>query len=282
MALVAAACGRLRFEARDDAGASGGAPDAPPVACTSFGPWGAPQRIVELATSVFDWGGQITGDGLTLYYNIDGSAYVARRPDRASPFGAALPLGLGTTAFDPSPSTDELELYFDDGQASPCIYVSTRPDTASAWGAGVVTALCPNMTGPFLTADGLTLYYNTVTANPEGVLSVTHRASRSDAFAPGPPIAELMTGIAYGFPALTGDGLQIFFESSNAQGDLYVATRADASSPFGAPTALATFNTASAEGDASVTADGLELFFESNRPGGAGNSDLYHATRTCQ
>jgi hypothetical protein len=45
------------------------------------------------------------------------------------------------------------------------------------------------------------------------------------------------------------------------------------------PQPLTTINTPSLETDPTITADGLVLVFSSNRPGGAGLTDLYQATR---
>jgi len=286
--LVAAAlgaCGRIDFDAASRATGDAATGDAAP-ACT-FGPWSTPQPISELETAMNDWGGQITGDGLTLYWSIERTLYVASRPDRQSPFGAAsLVAGITGDSGNPSPTGDELELFYDSDQMTATYDVvrTTRSDTASAWSNNTPLAALVvggvDVSGPYITPDdGLTLYYTR--GIPTGTLMVSTRASTSDPFTAGTPVAGI-TG-NHSNAALSADQLTIYFETGIQPARLlFTGSRPTIADPFGTATALTVNDTAADNSDVSITADGLELFFSSNRAGGAGNADLYVATRACQ
>ena len=270
--VVVVGCGRIDFDPHvDNAG------------CT-LGPWGTPTRIAELATANDDWGGQITPDGLALYFNTERTIYVARRPDRASMFGTptTLPELGGGDQGNPSTTGDELELYFDSNRAGDySVWTAQRSSPACAFGPPTQLAVLDvgaSATAPFVSPDGLRLYY--MLGLPEGTLMWTSRASRTDAFVAGTPITGIV-GTMHGTPALSADQLSIYYDSGvNPTRDLSTASRATIADPFAAATQLSV-DTADDEADASITADGLELHFASNRPGGPGGSDLYVAKRAC-
>lgn len=279
-AVALVGCGRIGF----DAPPSEASIDA--SACT-FGPWSAPIPIGELNTPDTEYGGQISPDGLTLYFDsnrfLDEDLFVAARPDRSSPFDVANELITITTNdddADPTISHDGLEIIFFRSTGIGCLYDARRPSTTVPFDPATATTIC-NAGGAFLSRDGLTLYYNTRIDNQgEGVLYRTTRASTSDVFEPGAPIPELTGGATKGYPALTSDELAIVFESSGGGPDLdlWIATRTTTADPFGTPDRIPELETTSNDGDASFTDDGTEIFFESDQPG---SPDLYHATRAC-
>jgi len=293
MFVLLTGCGRIGFEPLGIAGGDdGGVADGidAPTSCTAFGPWGTPRRITELATTADEYGVQIMADGLTLYFDRHGTVadelFVARRPDRSSPFGVAqaLPeLGMGNSEGSATARGDELEIYFESSRSGTvCIYRATRSGDVSTWGTPVaVTTLCGSATeGPFLTHDGLTLYYSTASPPTDsGTIMVSQRASTAAGFPTGTPIVELMSGATKGYPVASSDGLTVYFESGSPT-DLFEATRPTLGSAFGAATQIQGINTASIEQDVSISADGLELFFGSDRLV-SGDLDLYVATRTC-
>ncbi|HUJ60246.1 MAG TPA: hypothetical protein VLX92_17185 [Kofleriaceae bacterium] len=284
-----AGCGRIDFAELHRA-------DAPPIdgSCT-FGPWGTPQLLAALSSPKTDYGGEITGDGLALYFDSSRTGtndlYVATRTSTDAAFGApvAEPV-LDADAFsgDQSPTGDQLELYFDsDRGTEPCIYVTTRTSAATAWTTPHELALCAEQeaVGPYVTPDGLALYYNIALDTPtEGVLYVASRASRDDEFPPGAPLG-ISTGANSGFPALSADQLTIYFESETGPGgtlELWQASRAGLADAFGAPSRIPDIaNPSGDNSDVSITADGLALYFASNRQTGLGGDDLYVATRSC-
>jgi hypothetical protein len=290
IAICSAGCGRVHFDPLGDGGPRSDGSTTDATVCTAFGPWGTPTRIAELSTAMAEYGGQILPDDLTLYFDRHGAGdeiFVARRPDRSSSFGIPQPLAeLGTNAGEGSATLipGELEIFFESGRSGTvCLYRATRASTAALWGTPApVAALCGSPTeGAFVTRDGLTLYYNTATppTDYEGTLMTSVRAAAGAAFPAGSPIAELAGGATQGYPALSADGLTLYFESGSPT-DLYQATRPAIGMPFGAAAPVPGLNTSSIEQDVSISSDGLELFFASDRPP-ASNLDLYHTTRAC-
>jgi Tol biopolymer transport system component len=85
-------------------------------------------------------------------------------------------------------------------------------------------------------------------------------------------------------PALSKDGLQLYFVSDRPGGsgaaDLWVSLRASVKSPWSAPCNLGSvINSEFIDGPPHLSRDGHWLFFNSNRPGGAGDNDLWMAYR---
>ncbi len=288
--LTVAACGRVDFDPRP--GTSDAIADASPDAmtvCPTFSPWGTPQEIaVTTMVGMEEFGGQITPDGLTLYFDRHGTGYselfVTTRPDRASAFGTPQSLGLGTTTNDccVTPSHDGLEMYFERNTGTVCIYRSTRATTTAAWGApAMVAPLCSSANeGAYLTPDGASLYYSTDVGGTDlGTLMVTIRTTTTSSFnSAGSMVSGIAASPTKGYPALSGDLLTIYFETGSPQ-DLYEATRPTLTMPFGTPAPIPGINAASIEQDVSITGDGLELYFSSSRTGS--ERHLYVAKRTC-
>jgi hypothetical protein len=278
--VLVAGCGRIAFDPVNGDGASGdGSGPGDASVCTSFGPWSTPTLVTELQSTSVDWGGQITADGLAYYFQSSrisaNEFFVARRPDRTSPFVTANFDGFDSTLSDDQSVTgDELELYFDGDAAPPsCLFVSTRSDRAAPWGTPVqLTALCPtDVHCPYISSDGLTLLYDDSSL---GGVVMSMRATRQDAFARGTLIMSLPASAEC--PALSGNQLELYYEDGVPE-DLFVATRSSVSAMFGTPTALS-FSTPASEADVSISADGLELYFAFNP---TSSYDIYRATRTC-
>jgi hypothetical protein len=85
-------------------------------------------------------------------------------------------------------------------------------------------------------------------------------------------------------PALSADGLSLFFNSGRPGGfggnDIWVTHRTSLSTPWGVPANVGpTVNTAAAETVPALSADGHWMFFGSDRPGGFGGTDLYQSFR---
>jgi Tol biopolymer transport system component len=82
-------------------------------------------------------------------------------------------------------------------------------------------------------------------------------------------------------PSLTADQLEIYFtsERAGAPTDIWRAERSAVTQPFGKPELMAELNSSGAETSPIVAADGLQCWFASDRPGGAGDLDVWLATR---
>lgn len=122
------------------------------------------------------------------------------------------------------------------------------------------------------TADELTIVFSRrVDLFNESILMAT-RASRQEAFSTPTPIDGLTQGLsidAVGVPAITADGLMLFYAGENADdADIHVASRAVSSAPFAGPRRLTRVNSAQVEVYPAVMHDGAELWFSSERLGG--------------
>ena len=72
-----------------------------------------------------------------------------------------------------------------------------------------------------------------------------------------------------------------FFSARTGSELLYTATRPGVTAPFSNVSVLANVNSG-VEYNPAISADGLSLFFASYRTGGAGDNDIYQATRAAQ
>lgn len=287
--LIVSGCGRIAFDPlADDVTGDGGA-DAAAPACENFSAWSTPVLVPGLDTSGEEAGSQIGPDGLALYFSRGYYLHVARRADRTSPWISELitDLQVPDRQFDPTVTGDELEMFFtrEAPDASHCIYYTSRTTKTTPWSTPVIQSqLCTprDAGGAYVTADGLALYYTPIYPGSEGAIYVTTRAARTDSFAAGVAIDGLpgATIGSFGYGALSGDQLQLYFEMDNPL-EIYEATRTSVTAPFSAPTPVPNVNVATArDEDASITADGLELYFDSDRAGAQGQA-IHVATRTC-
>lgn len=275
--VFAAGCGRVGFAER--------APDAP---CDPV--WTDIRPITELASSQTSYGGQITPDGLRLYFDSnrggDEELYVAERPDRDSPFAPPVHLAeLASPDFDGDATVtgDELELLFDRISMNGAQMMrSVRTTSAATWAAPQPIGV--DGVGPALSFDGLTLFYNTgLDAVGEGQLYVTTRTTRGDPFGPGVPVVATQAMPRHGYASLSPDGLLLLFEAETGPGgvlELWQLTRASAADAFDTPARIAELASGTDDADPSITADGRELFFASSR--GGGKPQLYVASRGCR
>lgn len=133
-----------------------------------------------------------------------------------------------------------------------------------------------------ISPDGLELYV----ARHEGpvyTLRVARRGSAAEAFAAPVPVPGIDPALEAHSPTIAAAGTLLFFRSDRDGGtgdqDLWVAERAASGGAFGAPAPVVAVNSA-ADDSSPWSLDGLTLYFRSNRPGGAGDNDLYIATRS--
>jgi hypothetical protein len=100
-------------------------------------------------------------------------------------------------------------------------------------------------------------------------------------FDPPELVVELSVPAKTDNPSLTADMLEIFFTSERNGGpaDIFVATRTERELPFGPAQRIDALSAPGVETSPAVSADGLTLWFASDRAGGAGNFDIWVATR---
>jgi Tol biopolymer transport system component len=91
----------------------------------------------------------------------------------------------------------------------------------------------------------------------------------------------LNTGAGEDDPSLTGDQLEIVFNSDRAggvgAGDIWTATRTSITSPWGMATNVSALNTAGDDATPSLSRDGLTLYWTAN--GSKGLKDIWMSTR---
>lgn len=129
-----------------------------------------------------------------------------------------------------------------------------------------------------LSADELTIYFSN-----SADLLVAHRSAVTEAFGTPTLITAQNSSSSDFDPAVSSDGLTLWFESNRVANEgfhLYVATRASTLAEFGAPGLAATVNamdTKQSDAQPFVTVRDNELWFTSTRAGGLGDYDIWHA-----
>jgi hypothetical protein len=135
-----------------------------------------------------------------------------------------------------------------------------------------------------LSADELTIAFASKRGTDGGAaeLWIAGRGARTAPFDPPIRVSFAGLGVNTWDPALSPDGLTLYFVSDpNAIDAIYVATRSDTSAAFGTPTPVSALDTAGSIYDPCVTLDGAEMWLTSNRAD-AGTRDIYRSTITPQ
>lgn len=137
---------------------------------------------------------------------------------------------------------------------------------------------------PALRKDGLEIFF--ASSRPPGKDLHIWRSVRADLSSPWThPVEakELNSAVQESGPALTEDGLQIYFHSRRPGGlgdaDIYTASRRDLASPFSAPVRLPQINSPKNELVPFPSADGLVLLFASNRSKQPADRDIWYSVR---
>jgi Tol biopolymer transport system component len=300
--VVLAGCGRLGFDAPREGGLDGDAADdahtdanddaASPICHT--GTWATPQVIASTVTSSEEGDPGISEDELTLFFesNRAGSQgrdiWVTTRASRADAFGTpTLVVELQDAAddYDPVLSRDGLTLYFGSLRSGTRqVYTATRSVPSGPFSTIAqlpITGDTVIRTAPDVSPDELTLYYAR-----DLELAYATRPSTSVDFTFVREVDEVNVSATDGGPSVTDDGLELFFDSyrDSANGGLFTASRTDTASNFGVTTELtstliANIPTATGAASPTISADGRTLYFWAKV--GAGQLDLYTATRSC-
>jgi len=223
--------------------------------------FGEPVLVPNVNSSSADLGPSISADGLELYFvsNRDHGAdlgycgiWVAKRAttddEWGEPVNLGAPINTADPVADPSISADGLELYFSEGHPV--------TNAGGAWRSGG--------------------YGN-------GDLWVSKRATRDGDWGIPVNLGTQINSRDYdGTPAISADGLSLFFSSQRPGGhgttDLYMATRPTRDDPWGPPANLgAPVNTSMWEQCPHISPDGLWLFFTVD-PGGV-EADIFVSKR---
>lgn len=292
--VVAAGCGRFAFEPLASTGTSDATTTADTAAdACAFGPWGTP---IDLGPSVNsnteDFSPALTGGDMTLVWeSLRGGTnydlYEAKRTSPTAPFGGVRALTtVNSNGNDEAPTitADGLTMYFvSDRSGSLFLWRATRATLADDWGTPArVSELTTPVQGPAISSDGNELFFTTVGATAK----IQRSVNVGGVFRTPTDVPELSGPLSNdedGWPALSADGLTIYWEAKRTGNDLntYVATRPSVGAAFtsGAPLPIASLLGVD-ENDPEISHDGTQLFI-AKTGGTQGADDLFVATRSC-
>src|SRR6185503_2016603 len=143
-------------------------------ACVTWGPFGAPVHVPELASVDNEGGPTVSDDQLSIVFDSDRSGVTpldlwgASRTDPTMPFGTPTMLVPPSVAgqFDDNPelSPDGLRVYFSsDRTGPPRVLVASRPTTTQPFGPAATVGGGPSTTMasimPAVSPDELAIYF---------------------------------------------------------------------------------------------------------------------------
>lgn len=123
--------------------------------------WSAPAEVPGLS-SIVPFGLDISGDGLTLYYNVGQTLKYATRANRVDPF-VEQPGNIGSSLLFPAISGDQLTIYVTTNFMG--VDMATRMNRISAFGTKSPVFSAMELHDPDVTADGKTMVMGTDTNN---------------------------------------------------------------------------------------------------------------------
>ncbi len=293
------------------------APDAPTDAatgCDTSAAFGAPVLVTELDGPADDIGARLSADGLTVYFTSNralGDAatqgppvtfgtsvtiYRATRTAVDQPFGApalATDLDVGDSTGFASLTTDGLTAYFAaqwDGGAARLLSATRATTTDPFGGATAIPGIAGNLSDnqPYVLGDGSALYFVSARTIDAGFSGIHLFRSGIDAGAVGAPELVLARtndaglAIVVFSPVVSADELTLYFGSPGpgfGSHDVWRATRASTSDPFSNPAPVAELDSTSDDMPSYLTPDGCAIYLFSDRPGGAGQWDIYRASK---
>lgn len=281
------ACGRIGFDGTSRTGDGGIDPDGIVSACTSWGAFGTPQIVPELASNATDWAPSVSSDGKQMLFSSARAGtqdlYISTRSTPADDWSAPVPLpGLDTSSNqedDPTMSNDLLEIYFGKNE----LRRATRSNASDPFGASDVivpgSAAFELVQGPELSSDNLRLYFSAGASSSK--LYVMERASLADEFTTFVEV-EIASTDDIGYPTLSSDGLELIVSQGvgSQDRDLFVSRRASIGDPFPAPVPIAELASDDEDWDPELSADGTTLWFASTRQPAVAQ-DIFVTTRPC-
>jgi Tol biopolymer transport system component len=152
--------------------------------------WGAPVRIVELASTTDEFAGSLSPDRLTIVFASSrsggpggGDVFEATRPTSASTWGTPTPIAnINSAADDSAPwrSADGLVLLISStrsgGQGAQDVWLAERASTAAPWGVPTPIAELngPDYdSDPWLSPDRRTMVYSRLEGAARNVFTAT-------------------------------------------------------------------------------------------------------------
>ena len=222
--------------------------------------------------------------------NLGWAIHVATRDVAGGPFGTQRKLPLQTGSSGPSLANNG-RLYYtvDIGsgvESDPQLHYATAPYSAAT--SRTIHELNSSMqdAAPFITPSGSALYFarRTNAEVPSPADLFVGYMTEAERFTTPVPLPELNTVEASETaPMLSADGLYLYFASDRPGGkgkhDVYVASRADTEASFGPAAPVHEVNSPEDDFPSWISADHCRLYLSSRRHEGAGQLDIYLATR---
>ena len=292
-AALAAGCGNVTMSAADappgatdGPGAADARPPDGPTSCDPTHAFGTPVPLQGLVVAGRTLSApRLSADELTAYVtDYTGSTwdlYVAQRSTPDGAFETPTPMTAENSSaydYDPAASADGLTLWFASNRSGQNhIYVAGRSSTLTDFGApGLATGVNSQSdedVQPFESPDGQELWF-TSTRAPNLGLRDLWVATRSGSGFGNPVHADALSSAAEDWgPAITGDGLTIFFQSNRGGAgskggfDIYTSHRAHVTDAFPAPTPVDELNTSGDDAVGWISPDDCRLYFST--PGGS-------------
>ncbi|MEO8702739.1 MAG: hypothetical protein ABI867_22030 [Kofleriaceae bacterium] len=258
-------------------------PDASTARCDPNKAFAAPVLAGRLASVFDDASLTLTRDErLALVGRESANAttiLLATRSSATTAFAApsaTLPAPLNAlpgTEHQPTITGDGLVVYFERRGTEAGIFVGGRVDTASEFTAGPAVTIAGvalvDASAPRISGDGATLSWVDATTR---LLMTAPKAGVIDSFG----AATVASTMAVGSPAISADGLTLFYASA---GEILVATRFDLVTPFSTGQLVPELNSTAQDAPLAISSDGCAVFLKSTRAGGAGGVDIYLAER---
>jgi len=186
----------------------------------------------------------------------------------------------------PALSSDGLTLYFAvESDVSPGdLYRATRADLTSPFAAPVIITELNTASAeltPHLSSTSEALYFSSDRLGNEDIWRAM--PGLYGAFSPPEPMTTVNSSEADFLPCLSPDGLRLLLgsnrEGASGSSDLWVATRPTLTGTFAAASPQSELNTVARDEGATLTGDDLNVFLTSDRPGGAGDLDIWYSSR---
>ncbi len=283
-------CGADASASNDSSTTGDADADAATPACGPDAAFGAPSIVTELSSAADEASARLLDDGLTVYVTrgtaggADHAIYVATRATTADAFGALtaaadLVAPTSTENLHPTFTSDGLTVVWQwNNGATPHLARATRATKAVAFGAPTtLTSLDSDVPiSPWLSANGDTLWYGGQPAMSSPHVLVQ---APSPFNAAGTVLYPAAAFFGDGFPALTRDGLTIYFASDRGTGfpNIRSTERASTADTFAfSPIPVTPLFTSATNLPTWISPDGCTLYF--SRSNGT-DGDIYRASR---
>ncbi|HUS28623.1 MAG TPA: hypothetical protein VMZ53_08940 [Kofleriaceae bacterium] len=240
--LALAACGRVGFDETASGDATSGdstMPDAFEVLVLDP-PFGTPMLVSEISSASFEDDPTLSGDQLEVM------------------FTSARPGGLGGND----------------------LWASSRASVSDPWPTPhdvVELSTAANDTNPELSRDGLSLVYSSGTAGDQDLYFVT-RASRAAPWGVATRLTAVSSGVNDFGGAMSDDLAAVYFASARG-GSLDIFAARGSAGAWSSPVEITELSTAGVDTSPFVMLDETVMWFASDRPGTAGQHDIWVAIR---